>query len=131
MKFGIANYVDQEIKERTACINKFSDDLDSFFEKKFYSNEIEEVYFGFICIGEEGKFFFKPRKPRLSKKDKTFQYEHLFDIDDVKNYDEKELFAVILDKLKEMPKLLPQRVTDFKTKEYIKNLNEFKSQYLI
>jgi len=130
MKFGIANYIDQEIKEKTSCINKFSDELDSFFEKKFYSKEIDEVYFGFICVGEDGKFFFKPKKPRLSKKDKTFQFEHSFEIDDVKNYDENELFSVIFDKLIEVPKLLPKRVVDFKTDEYINDLNKFKSQYL-
>ncbi|WP_282040008.1 hypothetical protein [Saccharicrinis aurantiacus] len=130
MKFGIANYIDEEIEEKTGCINKLSNDLDSFLEKKKYSKEIDEVYFGFISVGEDGKFFFKPKKPRLSKKDKTFQFEHSFEIDEVKRYDKKELFAVIFDKLLEMPKLLPQRVSDFKAEEYEKDLNEFKDQYL-
>ena len=92
--------------------------------------EIGELYFGFICVNQEAKFYYKPKKPRLSRMDKTFQFEHSFEISDVSEYGENELFSVIFDKLLELPKFLPKRVTDFKIDEYVRDLNEFKSQFL-
>ncbi len=130
MKFGIAQFMSEVIEDKGGFILKLSNDLKLIFKDKVYSKDIEEMYFGFICVNEASKFFYKPKKPRLSKKDKTFQFEHSFEIENIRHYDDKELFSVIFDKLIEMPKLLPKRVTDFKTDEYIKDLNEFKSKYL-
>ncbi|WP_282039518.1 hypothetical protein [Saccharicrinis aurantiacus] len=130
MKIGIAQYTSDSIEEISNIVNQFSLTLKVFFKNLQYSKDVDEIYFGFICVEDDSKFFFKPKRHRLSKKDNTFQFESDFDMTMIKNCSEQEITLLLLEKFKEVPLLLPKRVTDFKTEEYFHDLDNFTSQYI-
>ncbi|WP_282036494.1 hypothetical protein [Saccharicrinis aurantiacus] len=130
MKIGIAQYTSQGIEEEKEVVNELSHSLKIFFKGYQYSKDVEEIYFGFICVVEESKFFFKPKRHRLSKKDNTFQFESDFDMTMIKSCSEKEIILLLIEKFKEVPLLLPKRVTDFKTEEYLHDLDCFTIEYV-
>ncbi len=63
MTFGIAQYTNLT-QEQNNWINDLSIELKSFFEKRNYGKDLNELYFGLITVKPEFDQFFKKKRPR-------------------------------------------------------------------
>lgn len=70
MKFGIAQYTNLT-KEQNNWINELSVNLECFFEKKNYGEDLDQLYFGLITVKPEYDHFFKEKRPRYKPGERT------------------------------------------------------------
>jgi len=80
MKIALAQYTSAEIKKETRFLIDFSDEIEKYFIKKKYGNDLMEIVIGVICVSAIFEQFFKLKPPKYTKekkhiKSEGFEYE--------------------------------------------------------
>jgi protein-tyrosine-phosphatase len=80
MKLALAQYTSAEIRKETRFFIDFSDDMEGYFLKKKYGNDLMEIVIGIICVSPIFEQFFKLKAPKYIKekkhiKSEGFEYE--------------------------------------------------------
>lgn len=70
MKFAIVQYTNLS-QEQSSWITDLSIELNSFFERRNYGEDLKELYFGLITVKPEFDQFFKARRPRYRPGERT------------------------------------------------------------
>ena len=111
MKVGLAIFSTPEIEDKTPIIIDLSDRLNSFFETRFYGNDLKDITFGLEFIPESfSQFFNKNKKYYKGDKEIThdgisikvsnaLEYSLLMPYEQVKKSEELQLVEIILNKV--------------------------------
>jgi hypothetical protein len=77
MEFGITLEIDSQASSKAEIIQNFSDELSKLICSHSFGVDVEQIIIGFICIltvpGYEE--WYKERKPRFTKANKTFCFD--------------------------------------------------------
>jgi hypothetical protein len=78
MKIALAIYASAEIKTETRFLSVFSNDMEEYFLKKQYGDDLIEIIIGIICVSSIFDSFFSPKKPKYikNKKNTKSSYTH-------------------------------------------------------
>lgn len=97
MKIALVQFTSEEIKTETKFLSLFSNDMEEYFLKKTYGNDIFEIVIGIICVSTYFEPFFIPKKPKFIKEKSTKKsiYTHqTYDIEKCLSYDIKLDFEI-------------------------------------
>ncbi|MEO8237471.1 MAG: hypothetical protein ABI576_05130 [Flavobacterium sp.] len=103
MKIAFAQYTSAEIRKKTRFLVDFSNDMERYFLKKKYGNDLMEIVIGVICVSPNFEQFFKTKKPKYTKDkihiesegfeydiEKCLEYSIKLDFETFKNSSEDE-----------------------------------------
>ncbi|WP_035651846.1 hypothetical protein [Flavobacterium sp. ASV13] len=148
MKLALAQYTSAEIKKETRFLIDFSDEIEKYFIKKKYGNDLMEIVIGIICVSSIFEQFFKPKSPKYTKEkkhiksegfeyevEKCLEYSIKLDFETFKNSSEikaKKYLAQEILKSLEIIDTMKSKFKDFDLVNFKKDLeNYFKEKELI
>ncbi|WP_026714007.1 hypothetical protein [Flavobacterium daejeonense] len=141
MKIALAIYTSAEIKKETGFLIDFSDDLEEYFLKKKYGNDLIDIIIGVICVSPIFEHFFKIRRPIYTKEkkeinsegfeyiiEKCLEYDIKLDFDIFKNYSEietkKYLAKEIINSLSVFD-LMKSKIKNFDSEKFKQDLESY------
>lgn len=128
MEIALVLYFDKKVTEKSDSINCLSNKLGQYFEDKNYSNAVKVIYIGIICVGDEFKEFFKPRKPKFTKSKAMLEYDREFDFDIFKSIEPSEIVKIVLYNIIESISIIKEKVTDFDIERFVEDLFSFSKE---
>lgn len=133
MKFGIAVEIDAKAHKKSSLIHDLSDDLSILINSFDFGADVEQILIGFVCILTEPGYenWFKERKPRFTKANKTFCFDIKIDGEKYKNFvastddESKRMLATeVINGLNRIDKI-PKHVKDFKRELFKVKVTEY------
>lgn len=135
MEFGITVEIDAEAHKKSPLIHDLADGLSNFISSFDFGAGTERILIGIVCILTQPGYenWYKERKPRFTKADKTFFFDIKIDgrkyesfVTSTDNESKKLLAIEILNGLNKIDEI-PKNVKDFnrdifkiKVTEYLK-----------
>jgi hypothetical protein len=117
MKIALAQYTSAEIRNKSRCLNDFSNEMEEYFKDKNYGKDLKEIVVGIVCVSNYFEQFFKPRIPKYTKEKKSVKSQYTkqeYDIEKCLSYDIKLDFDTF------------KNSSEIEAKKYLSIILEFK-----
>jgi len=137
MFLGLGLNFSPDLGEMEELLKAFSRHLEQEFKGFVYSDKLQSIAIGIICVEPKFDFFFTPKAPvfvksktyregeLITKIDKTFQYELKLDYAIVKSLDKPALIEYLKNVIGRSLGIIEEHV-----KDKIDNIEGFKSKFL-
>lgn len=128
MKFSIGSQFSREFSfDESSITLTLTDELNGFFEDKFYGDRITMIYIAVICVSKKFEPFFKVRPIKLYRSEPSLEYGLKLVFDIFKAADEQERRRILLVKILEMTKLQlrSKTIKGFEKERFINDLEAF------
>lgn len=143
MEIALVKYASADIRKETGFINSFSNDMEDYFKKKTYGDDLIEIVIGIICVSPVFEAFFKPGKPKYIKEkkgvkseftkqeydiEKCLTYDIKLDFETFKNFSEieaKKYLSLEILKSLEIIEVMKSKIKDFNLINFKKDLEDY------
>jgi hypothetical protein len=129
MTLFFAYYTSEELEGLPGTLESLLEEINIFFKDKEYSKEINEIYYGIVCVNPQFDSFFKPKKMYFSESKKYIQLEFKLSFE-ILNLSQKEVISSVANNILQISSKLARREKIFNYDEYIKDLETTLQDYL-
>ena len=107
--------------------NHLEDQLNLFFNERFYGDSIQKIYTGAICVSKEFEEFSVVRKPKFLRKEPALEIEYKLDFQTYKQMgNDQRLDYNLLTFLEKVIELTNNpKIKDFNLNLFVKDLKDF------
>ncbi|RZJ76298.1 MAG: hypothetical protein EOO45_02790 [Flavobacterium sp.] len=96
MKIGLARYISVEIEKFSEIFTSIESELNNFFLRKDYGQNVKELHIGIICVSPQFEQFFQPKNVKFTRGKKYEKEGVLFSLEGVLEYDFKLDYASMI-----------------------------------
>jgi len=143
MKIALVKYASIDIESNLRFSISLSEELETFFEKRNYGEDVKEIIIGIICVSKNFEPFFNPRKPRYIKGkriikskytkqeyeiEKCFEYDIKLDFETFKKVTEAEAKKILVEEILKSLSVLDEfnsKIKNFDTTNFKNDLKHF------
>jgi hypothetical protein len=129
MSIGLGLYLSPDLSSKVEVFSGLSQHLDKIFKGYRFSDDIDSIGIGIICVAPKFDAFFSPKKPKLTKSRKNrllddlviknaFQYEIKLDYAKVKSLDNSGLVHYLKEMLTQSLEIIKDNVSIKKMVDY-------------